>query len=87
MCKPTEDDLIWLQHTFPIDLSPSILRTSLQRVLWGYTNAVNHHHRHHHLYSILGTVEPHYSKVVGTMKITLLDQVSHYIRVKKKKNI
>ena len=31
------------------------------------------------------TVELHYNKVLGTMKITVLYQVSHYIRVKKKK--
>ena len=31
----------------------------------------------------LGTVEPLYNEVLGTMKITLLYQVSHYIRVKK----
>ena len=35
----------------------------------------------------LDTVEPHYSEVLGTMKITLLYQVSHYIRVKKQRNI
>ena len=29
------------------------------------------------------TVEPRYNEVHGTMKITLLYQVSHYIRVKK----
>ena len=33
------------------------------------------------------TVEPHYNEVLGTMKITLLYQVSHYIRVKKQRNI
>ena len=33
------------------------------------------------------TVEPLYNKVLGTMKITLLYQVSHYIRVKKQRNI
>ena len=33
------------------------------------------------------TVEPLYNEVLGTMKITLLYQVSHYIRVKKQKNI
>ena len=33
------------------------------------------------------TVEPHYNEVLGTMKITLLYQVSHYIRVKQKQNI
>ena len=33
------------------------------------------------------TVEPRYNKVLGTMKITLLYQVSHYIRVKKQRNI
>ena len=32
------------------------------------------------------TVEPHYNEVLGTMKITLLYQVSH-IRVKKQRNI
>ena len=35
----------------------------------------------------LNTVEPHYNEVIGTMKITLLYQVSHYIRVKKQRNI
>ena len=33
------------------------------------------------------TVEPLYYEVLGTMKITLLYQVSHYIRVKKQRNI
>ena len=33
------------------------------------------------------TVEAHYNEVRGTMKITLLYQVSHYIRVKKQRNI
>ena len=31
------------------------------------------------------TVEPRYNEDLGTMKITLLYQVSHYIRVKKLK--
>ena len=35
-------------------------------------------------HKILHTVEPRYNKVLGTMKITMLYQVSHYIRVKKK---
>ena len=33
------------------------------------------------------TVEPRYNEVLGTMKITLLYQVSHYIRVQKQRNI
>ena len=33
------------------------------------------------------TVEPCYNEDLGTMKITLLYQVSHYIRVKKQRNI
>ena len=33
------------------------------------------------------TVEPLYNEVLGTMKITLLYLVSHYIRVKKQRNI
>ena len=33
------------------------------------------------------TVEPHYNEDLGTMKITLLYQVSHCIRVKKQRNI
>ena len=33
------------------------------------------------------TVEPLYNEVLGTMKITLLYQVSHYIRVKTQRNI
>ena len=32
-------------------------------------------------------MEPHYNEVLGTMKIALLYQVSHYIRVKKQRNI
>ena len=36
---------------------------------------------------IIITVEPLYNEVLGTMKITLLYQVSHYIRVKKQRNI
>ena len=32
-------------------------------------------------------MEPRYYEVLGTMKITLLYQVSHYIRVKKQRNI
>ena len=39
------------------------------------------------LTTYLITVEPHYNEVFGTMKITLLYQVSHYIRVKKLRNI
>ena len=31
------------------------------------------------------TVKPHYNEVLGTMKITLLYQVSHYIRVKRQR--
>ena len=34
-----------------------------------------------------GTVEPRYNEVLGTMKFTLLYPVSHYIRVKKQRNI
>ena len=30
----------------------------------------------------MNTVEPHNNEVIGTMKITLLYPVSHYIRVK-----
>ena len=42
-----------------------------------------------HLYgSDSNTVEPRYNEVLGTIKITsLLYQVSHYIRVKKQRNI
>ena len=32
-------------------------------------------------------MKPLYNEVLGTMKITLLYQVSHYIRVKKQRNI
>ena len=38
-----------------------------------------------HTYS--STVTPRYNEVLGTMIITLLYQVSHYIRVKKQRNI
>ena len=37
--------------------------------------------------SLDGTVEPRYNEVLGTMEITLLYQVSHYIKVKKQRNI
>ena len=33
------------------------------------------------------TVEPRYNEVLGAMKITLLYQASHYIRVQKQRNI
>ena len=33
------------------------------------------------------TVEPRYNEVLGTMKITLLYHVSHFIRVKTQRNI
>ena len=36
---------------------------------------------------VVDTVEPLYNEVLGTMKITLLHQVSRYIRVKKLRNI
>ena len=36
---------------------------------------------------LICTVEPRYNEVLGTMKITLLYQVSHFIRVKKQRNI
>ena len=36
------------------------------------------------MYTELSTVEPHYNEVLGTMQITLLYQVSHYIWVKNK---
>ena len=35
----------------------------------------------------VSTVEPHYNEVLGTMKITLLYQISRYIRIKKQINI
>ena len=38
---------------------------------------------HFPAHTIQNTVEPHYNKVLGTMKITLLYQVPHNIRVKK----
>ena len=38
-------------------------------------------------FGFIYTVEPHYNEVLGTMKITLLYQVSHNIRVKKQRNI
>ena len=39
------------------------------------------------LFIFVCTVEPRYNEVLGTMKITLLYQVSHYIRVKKQRTI
>ena len=43
---------------------------------------------YNYIYSkLLSTVEPRYNEVLGAMKITLLYQVSHYIRVNKQRNI
>ena len=42
---------------------------------------------HNQIREFYTTVEPLYNEVLGTMKITLLYQVSHYIRVKKQRNI
>ena len=39
------------------------------------------------LVQCISTVEPRYNEVLGTMKITLLYQVSHYIRVKEQRTI
>ena len=39
------------------------------------------------MFSKVHTVEPGYNEVHGTMKISLLYQVSHYIRIKKQRNI
>ena len=39
------------------------------------------------LLCVCSTVVPRYNEDLGTMKITLLYQVSHYIRVKKQRNI
>ena len=47
-------------------------------ILWGTRTVCNCNN------TLWGTVEPLYNEVLGTMKITLLYQVSHYIRVKKK---
>ena len=38
-------------------------------------------------FTLIDTVEPRYNEVLGTMKITLLYQVSHYIRAKKQRNM
>ena len=49
----------------------------------------NSHWLHNHQsqrFILSHTVEPHYNEVLGTMKITLYP-VSHYIRVKKQRNI
>ena len=39
------------------------------------------------LTALYDTVEPCYNEVLGTMKITLLYQLSHYIRVEKQRTI
>ena len=44
---------------------------------------MNSHSNERYIY----TVEPRFNEVLGTMKITLLYQVSHYIRVEKQRNI
>ena len=48
---------------------------------WSHVHAAKPSHKSH----VGNTVEPRYNEVLGTMKITLLYQVSHYIRVKKQK--
>ena len=52
-----------------------ILRLVMRGIVFHHNFAYRNNH----------TVEPRYNEVLGTMKITLLYQVSHYIRVKTKK--
>ena len=52
-----------------------------------YIQTVTSYVQHLHCWIQLNTVEPRYNEGLGTMKITLLYQVSHYIRVKKRRNI
>ena len=52
---------------------------NLRLVMRGIVFHHNFAYRNNH------TVEPRYNEVLGTMKITLLYQVSHYIRIKTKK--
>ena len=64
---------------------------------WGESDFLQRHsfgngshrdtHTHTHKLKSASTVEPLYNEVIGTMKITLLYQVSHYIRVQKQRNI
>ena len=41
----------------------------------------------HWTFGAFSTVEPRYNEVLGTMNITLLYHVSHYIKVKKQRNM
>ena len=61
-----------------------------KRMIW--SSFVRHifyltNHVSHNMIQEWNTVEPRYNEVLGTMKITLFYQVSHYIRVKKQRNI
>ena len=51
------------------------------------TIALYLHYHLCHLHHFDYTVEPRYNEVLGTVKITLLYQVSHYNRAKKQRNI
>ena len=74
---------VYLQDSLTVDNFPT-LHLIVTKLGWympyiGLHEACTHLSNHGQC-----TVEPRYNEVLGTVKITLLYQVSHYIRVKKK---
>ena len=65
----------------------SVIRCTAARETWISTSLIAILRYSDPQWNFGNTVEPRYNEVLGTMKITLLYQVSHYIRVKKQRNI
>ena len=76
MLGPTSSVLMY-RHSILIE-GPGNFSVSSSIIRLSYYTSVRHFDN---------TVEPRYNEVLGTMKITLLYQVSHYIRVKRQRNI
>ena len=65
---------------------PEVEKKIPPKMLLFYRSCMNGHNFTCQIW-FTSTVEPRYNEVLGTMKITLLYQVSHYIRVQKQRNI
>ena len=63
-------------------ISMQIHSSSYTKIIWWKFYEV-----YRFLLSVFNTVEPRYNEVLGTMKITWLYQVPHYIRAQKQRNI
>ena len=64
-----------------------VLRGRLYVTVWPRHNIANDFLRFTEYFEKHATVKPHYNEVLRTINITLLYRVSHYIRVKKQRDI